>query len=122
MNELHHSRPTEPDLETVQIVTKIEAETKVFRRAVYNVMKEHDYTNKASLYMLLTLLLPLSLILLCMVGLTFLLVRYFANCCSAHYDQEYPMRGFPSRVGATLLGCGGYFAMLISVLLFAMVA
>ncbi|KAL6725411.1 hypothetical protein Aduo_007466 [Ancylostoma duodenale] len=104
------------------IVTKIEAETKLFRRAVYNVMEEQDYTNKASFYMLVTLLLPLSLILLCFVGLTFLLARYFANCCNASYYQEYPMRGFPSRVGATLLGCGGYFAMLISIILFAMVA
>ncbi|EYC01923.1 hypothetical protein Y032_0103g3542 [Ancylostoma ceylanicum] len=103
------------------IVTKVEAEAKLFRRAVYNVMKENDYTNKASFYMLFILLLPLTLILLCLIGLTFLVARYIANCCSATYD-EYPMRGFPSRVGATLLGCGGYVAMLISVLLFAMVA
>ncbi|VDM72461.1 unnamed protein product [Strongylus vulgaris] len=67
------------------------------------------------LYTLFILLLPLVLFLLSLIGIFFLLIRYIADCCKGPGKRKYAMRGCPSRVGAYILGCGGYLALVITV-------
>ncbi|KAK6746158.1 hypothetical protein RB195_012336 [Necator americanus] len=105
-----------------EIVGKVHDESKRFRHDLFNVMEKNDYSDKVAQYMPYTLFFPIVLFLLSLTGLIFLFVRCVANCCNPQSNRKYPLRGVPSRVGASVLGFGAYFAMFIGALLFAMVA
>ncbi|KAK6746163.1 hypothetical protein RB195_012339 [Necator americanus] len=104
------------------IVNAVNQQSEESRKVLYRILQEHDYVEKSNKYIIVILVLPLTLVLLSALGLAFLFFRCLGNIFSNESDQEFPIRNMISDLGARILSLGGYLALLVTSLLFLMVA
>ncbi|KAL6725408.1 hypothetical protein Aduo_007463 [Ancylostoma duodenale] len=104
------------------LVKAVHLHSEEFQSTLYKIMRRNDHVEKTSQFIPIILVLPLTLVTLSAVGLIFLIFRSVGNIGSKESDQEFPIRNKISHMGARVLCCGGYVALLVTSLLFLMVA
>ncbi|EYC01951.1 hypothetical protein Y032_0103g3554 [Ancylostoma ceylanicum] len=105
------------------LVKAVDRHSEKLQTILYEVMRRNDYVEKTSQFIPVVLVLPLILLALSALGIIFLIFRSsVGNIGSKTSEVELSIRNKISHMGGRILSCGGYTALIVTSLLFLMVA